>query len=191
MWWDFLIHILNYTCQVRWENKSILCVPCHYSNQHYPHTSVSKSYELKSVWSNPFHYPLSNYKQSFVLNQNDSKSNLKDLSWKLSLSHKEFSVSKPKNVSKSINRQKENTKNNKNNFSVYLIQQFHLWVQKQCLVPYSSNFWKKENNCTGYFICQAGSRKITPQLKLLDISFKLEKQMIVLMKHWKLKIRLR
>lgn len=88
--------------------------------------------------------------------------NLKNLSWKLSVSHKEFSVSKPKNVSKSINRQKENTKNNKNNFSIYLIQQFHLWVPKQCLVPYSSNFWKKENNCTGYFICQAGSRKITP-----------------------------
>ena len=42
-----------------------------------------------------------------------------DLSRKLSPSHKEFFVSKPKNVLRSINRKKEKTKTNENSFSIY------------------------------------------------------------------------
>ena len=58
----------------------------------------------------------------------------------LSPSHKEFSVSKPKNVSKSINRQMENTKTNENSFSIYSSQSTNLSSlssqNRQRLVPH-------------------------------------------------------
>ena len=109
-----------------------------------------------------------------VPNQNDT--NLSDLSRKLSPSLKEFSVSKPKNVSRSINQQKENTTTSKNSFSVYSSQSTNSSSSSSETVSSASYLAIYERKTAEQVTLYD---KLALKLKPLEESFELEKQRIV------------